>query len=502
MQDNLVKRHFFFVCLLFLHLLPASAITQQGYVRTISRPHRASERLQGVLIRVKGGHNSILSTETGDFAILMQELHNGDPYALSAVMKGGYQLAEQDVIGRQQAGSERVPLEVTMVSLAQLQEEKNAIAAKAREGVERYYMERLQTIEQELSAQKLTTEQYEQQIAALDNKLMQSEQQIEQMADHYARTDYALLDSVAGAIQQAIEQGDLDQAEQLIKQKGTLRDRQQHVADLQRAATAQLQDLKQDYYHLHSIALSRFEPDSAALYLKQRAELDTTDAAAQLDYAKYLNEYHRDREEAYRYVLRAERWVRRNDGDRSMLMLRVLNEQGQYFNRKSNFQQAIYYFKEAVGLSKELFGADHHYTATRIVSLGGCYYYSGQIKDAKKQLTEAIRIYHLPGQADSISESNALNTLGGVAFAEKKYSEARTYLEQSVRMLTAASPNDSSLPETLFNLGAICSHMGDKAAMKQYMMQAYEAARRIYGESHPRTQEIKQFLLSIHVTVD
>lgn len=500
MQDKL--RHIVLVGMLILQWVSASAITQQGFVRTITRPNRPAERLQGVLIRVKGGHNTILSTETGDFAILLQELRNGDPYALSAVMKGGYQLAEQEIIGRQQAGSERVPLEVTMVSLSQLQEEKNAIAAKARAGVEKYYIERIQAIEQELSTQKLTTEQYERQIAALDDKLMQSEQQIEQMADRYARTDYALLDSVAGAIQQAIEQGDLDEAEQLIKQKGTLRDRQQHVADLQRAAAAQLQDLKQDYYHLHSIALSRFEPDSAALYLKQRADLDTTDAATQLDYAKYLNEYLRDREEAYRYVQRAERQLLQRGEKESMLMLVAMNERGQYLYHTQQYAAAEKTYQQAIALSTELNGVEHSITATRRVNLGSTYYALGKTKEARKQFEEAIRIYHLPGQEDAVSEANALNGLGGIAFAEKKYEQARSYFEQSVHLLTSASPNNSSLPETLFNLGAICSYLGDRTALEQYMMQAYEAARRILGESHHRTQEIKKFLLSKHVTVD
>lgn len=489
--------------LLFLIVeLTAWAITQPGYVRTIARPNYNSERLDGVLIRVRGNHNPIVSTETGDFSILMQDLRVGDPYALSAVMKSGYQLVEQDFIGRNQVGSDKVPLVVSMVSTTQLQAEKTAIANKARAEVEKRYMEQMALLTQQLDAKKLVADEYERRMSELDDQYMRLQTQVDDMAEKYARTDYDALDSVSAQINMAIEQGDLDLAERLIKEKGSLSQREERAHNLQRAAAAELADIQRDCYHMYSISLSRFQPDSADYYLRRRADVDTTNAAAQLDYAKFLNEYLRDLDEAYRYVQRAERWVRRNDGDRSMLMLRVFNEQGQYFNRKADFQQAIYYFTEAVGLSKELFGADHHYTATRLVSLGGCYYNSGKIKDAKKQLTEAIRIYHLPGQSDSISESNALNALGGVAFAEKKYPEARTYFEQSVRLLTAASPNDSSLPDTLYNLGAICSYLGDRAALEQYMMQAYEAARRIFGESHHRTQEIKQFLLSIHVTVD
>lgn len=491
------------ISLLLVTTLATWAITQPGYVRTISRPNYESQRLNGVLIRVRGNHNPIISTETGDFSILMQDLRIGDPYVLSAVMKSGYQLVEQDFIGRNQVGSDRIPLVVSMVSTAQLQAEKAAIATRARAGVERYYMERLQTIEQELSAQKLTAEQYEQQIAALDDKLMQSEQQIEQMADRYARTDYALLDSVAGLIQQAIEQGDLDQAEQLIKQKGTLRERQQHVANLQRAAASQLQDLKQDYYHLHSIALSRFEPDSASLYLKQRADLDTTDAAATLDYAKFLNEYQRDRDEAYRYVLRAEHQVIRDRGEHGVLMLRVLGEKAVCYYRYAKTDAHLYSLylptmQEATALSEDLYGAESCFTATRKVTLGAAYYSFGRLAEAKSMLQEALRVYHLPGEGDAVEEGNALSNLGMVAFAEKDYEQARSYFEQSVFVLRSASADCRTLPLALSNLAAICMRQKDMTAARKYYLEAYEKSMRIFGDKNTITKNIKAILDSLH----
>lgn len=477
--------------------LTVFAITQQGYVRTISRPNRPSENLEGVLIRVRGNHNTVLSEQTGTFAILMQELQNGDPYALSAVIKSGYQLSEQDLIGRPQAGSDRVPLTLAMVSTAQLQEEKNAIAAKAREGVERYYTEQLTAIGKDLAEQRLTNEQYEQRMAELDDKLMRSEQQIEQMADRYARTDYALLDSVAGAIQSAIEQGDLDAAEQMILRKGSLSDRRQRITDMRRDVMAQEQDLKQDYYHLHSIALSRFQPDSAMHYLKLRADIDTTDAAAQLDYAKFLNEYMRDKEEAWRYTQRAERQVIKTDGEHSMLMLRVLNEKGQYLCLKQQYAPAVTTWEQAVGLSIEIYGKDHNYTATCRVSLGASYYGLKKYKEAKKQLNEALRIYHIAGQEDVVSEANALNNLAGVAFAEKNDAEARKYFEQAVNLLQSVAPNNNTLPPTLANLALVCTYLGDIDAAQCYYQEAYTAACRILGEKHQYTLILKSQVESI-----
>lgn len=471
--------------------LTASAITQQGFVRTITRPNHPSERLEGVMIRIRGGHNTILSTPAGDFSIIMQSLRNGDPYVLSAVMKSGYQLADQDMIGRQQSGSDRVPLELTMISSAQLQKEKDAIAAKARTGIERFYMEQLSAIEKELSEQKLTNEQYEQRIAELDNKLMRSEQQIEQMADRYARTDYSLLDSVAGAIQAAMEQGNLDEAAHLILQKGDLQNRRNHIQEMRRDLAIQSEDLKRDYYHLHSIALARFEPDSAAHFLQLRADLDTTDAAAQLDYIKFLQEYLHNPHEVLPYIQRAERQIRLAGDEHCELMLRLLNEKNVYYGRIEKKDESLKIIEDAITLSIELYGRNHKYVAGRRVNMGKTLYQMGKLKEAEKQLKEALRIYNLPGQTDSITEARTLTNLGAVTFKKNNYRQARQYFEESVSILNQCSPNDPSLPTILDNLGYLCALMKEPEQSSRYRHEAYETAARIFGEKHTFTQKLK-----------
>lgn len=478
--------------ILLFFALSAAAITQQGFVRTISRPNAPGERLEGVLIRVRGNHNMVLTEQSGDFALLLTNVQNGDPYVLSAVMKSGYQLAEEDLIGRQQAGSDRVPLEVTMISLAQLQADKNAIAAKARAGVEKYYMEQLAALGKALSEQRFNAEQYEQQIAALDDKLMHSEEQIQKMADRYARTDYAQLDSVAGAIQTAIEQGDLDAAEQMILRKGSLRDRQQRILDMQRDLAAQTRDLKQDYYHLHSIALSRFQPDSAAYYLRLRADLDSTDAAAMLDYAQFLNEYGRNHAlDAYQYIQRADRQIHRTGCEHSSLMLRVLNEKGSFQSQSGLYSDAVDTYNDAVRLSKEIYGGDSHLTAGRLVSLGASYCNLKQYDEAIKHLNEAMRIYHIPGEEHPISEATLLNTMAGIAFAQKDYALARDYLEQALTILQKVAPNDNSLPRILFNIAVAYKFLNEEQVAADYYQRAYEAAVRILGEKNHFTKYIR-----------
>lgn len=477
--------------LLFLIVeLTAWAITQPGYVRTIARPNYNSERLDGVLIRVRGNHNPIVSTETGDFSILMQDLRVGDPYALSAVMKSGYQLVEQDFIGRNQVGSDKVPLVVSMVSTTQLQAEKTAIANKARAEVEKRYMEQMALLKQQLDAKKLVADEYERRMSELDDQYMRLQTQVDDMAEKYARTDYDALDSISAQINLAIEQGDLDLAERLIQEKGSFAQREERMHNLQRAAAAELADIQRDCYHMYSISLSRFQPDSADYYLRRRADVDTTNAAAQLDYAQFLNGYRRNRDLAFQYIQRAERHVRHTDGVRSSLMLRVLNEKGNYLYHSAFLDDAVVTYTDAVALSKEINGDNSQLTAGRIASLGASYYALKQYKEAMKQLNEAMRIYHIPGEEHPISEATVLNTMGAIAMAQNDNASARGYLERAVAIIETVAPNDNSLPVILANIAIACKRLDEEQLAADYYQRAYDAAVRIFGEQNNFTKFI------------
>ena len=119
------------------------AQTQEGYVKTLGRPDKEGEALSGVSVRIKGEHNPVLSNEDGTFSMLMTGKHNGDSYTLQEVMKKGYELNEADVVGRQYAYSDKVPLTIVMVSSAQLQADKQRIENNAYQVAEKNYNAKL-----------------------------------------------------------------------------------------------------------------------------------------------------------------------------------------------------------------------------------------------------------------------------------------------------------------------------------------------------------------------
>ena len=87
--------------------------------------------MNGVSIRVRGGHNAVLSDAKGFFSMMMVGKKEGDAYALQQVQKQGYQLNDENMIGRRYAISSKVPLTIVMVSTKQLQADKQRIENNA-----------------------------------------------------------------------------------------------------------------------------------------------------------------------------------------------------------------------------------------------------------------------------------------------------------------------------------------------------------------------------------
>ena len=117
--------------------LMLSAQTQQGYVKTLGRPEKKDEALGGVTVRVKGEHNPVVSNQDGTFSLLLADKKNCDAYSLQQVQKNGYELNENDMIGRKLAFSDKVPLTIVMVSSEQLQADKQRIENNAYKTAEK-----------------------------------------------------------------------------------------------------------------------------------------------------------------------------------------------------------------------------------------------------------------------------------------------------------------------------------------------------------------------------
>ena len=291
-----MKRIFILVVTLLVNTM-AFAQTQQGYVKTLGRPEKPGEALDGVTLRVKGSHNTVVSDPSGKFSLLLTDLKNGDAYSLQRVQKNGYELNEIDFIGRKLAFSDKVPLTIVMVSSEQLQADKQRIENTAFATAQKNYTAKMSLIEKQLKDNEISKEQYQTAIIDLQDKFEKYQSLIDGLATHYAHTDYDALDEKDREINLCIENGDLERADSLIRtlfdpidvlkrNMDALADIEQQIgqargiitqanADMETVLKQQEKDAEY-LYQLYTIAAARFDNDKALQYIETRAELDTT----------------------------------------------------------------------------------------------------------------------------------------------------------------------------------------------------------------------------------
>ena len=207
--------------LLLLSICLAAALTlwaqtQQGYVKTIGKRGQKGQALSGVTVRVKGEHNAVVSKADGTFSMPMPGKKNGQPYTLQQVQKNGYELNEKTVIGRQYAFSSTVPLTIVMVSSAQLQADKQRIENNAYKTAEKNYKAQMAQLEKQLKEKSISEEQYRADLQELQDKFEKYQNLIDELAEHYAHTDYDELDEKEAEVNVLIENGELERADSLI----------------------------------------------------------------------------------------------------------------------------------------------------------------------------------------------------------------------------------------------------------------------------------------------
>jgi len=487
------------VLLLQLSIYPLLiAQTQSGIVRTVSRPDAPSQLLSGVVVRVQGDYNPVMTDEQGAFQVLMPGYKNGSAYTLAGINKGGYELREPELVGRQLPFSSSVPLQIVMVSRRQLQRDKQRIEQAARENIERHYEEQLNALNEQLAKATLSNQEYEKQLNQLEQEYDRFEPLIEQMAERYARTDYDGLSEADILIQQAIEQGDLELAQQRILAKGDPEEREKKMKKIRRLAEAQRDELATDYYHLYAIHLSRFQNDSALFYLLKRAELDTTNAQWQLDAGNFYDKMERRFTEALTLYRRAQRYALANEGPNALRTAKAHNNIAYALTRLGRYREALPEQQLATELYTRIYGENHQKTAARWTNTGVIYYYLAQLDSAQYCFDKAETIYSAIGDnaedphALARTHAELLNNQAAIDVKQGRYDAAYE------RMLKALDivPKDAEYNQVvlLSTMGDICELRQQADEARRYWQQALEIAQRLYGDDHPTTKALKKNL--------
>lgn len=507
---------------LFWQCLPAQ--TQQGHVRTLGRPDKKSKALKGVTIRVKGQHNPVLSDSIGSFSLLMTGLKNGDAYTLQQVQKSGYELNETSIIGQQQAFSDKVPLEIVMVSLNQLQADKQRIENNTYKAAEKNFNAKLKQLEEQLNSNSISIEKYQEEQRVLQEKFERYQTLIDGLAEHYAHTDFDLLDENEREINICIENGDLERADSLIhrlfdpvdvlqRNVEALAKIEKQLAQakgmIEKANEDKAKVLKQQakdaeyLYQLYTIALARYDDDKAQYYIETRAELDTTNGVWQTEAAQFFSS-HLQFQKSIRYFSRAADLFRKAGrkyelsfalyGLGSQLQAASINNTQKDPAAEQALTEAVSIQRQLVQFSPQLYSKS---LGIMLTNLGEEYLNTQRYEESAAILKEAQEVLFQVSLDQPTDENiyrvvNAYKKLGDLYLAMKNYSFSGIYLIDALtygKMLAMRNPDYEYALASVYTSYESLYYATNKAdKCKKMFLQAADIYRRL-AKTKPRFYE-------------
>ena len=187
------------------------------------------------------------------------------------------------------------------------------------------YNKELESLETERDKSASTTEEFKKRIAELEESFEQYQHMIKDIAEHYARIDYDSLNAMERECCQCIENGNLERAKSLLIMLVNFEKLEREKEELKRIEQDSIQAAKglaqaridsvaqrkmqekhaEHLYQLYTIALTRFQNDSARFYIEQRALLDTTNVEWQNDAGLFFLEYVGDYKKALSHFNKA-----------------------------------------------------------------------------------------------------------------------------------------------------------------------------------------------------
>lgn len=250
-------------------------------------------------------------------------------------------------------------------------------------------------------------------------------------------------------VRQALEKGDFDRAESLLKRAS---DRDQAKAKEQQAlanehllaAAASLAEIAQ----LKRVQLAYTE--AANCY---REAMDLAPPTAKETRALYLDE------------LGSVSWL------------------------AGDYASAEMAFSESLALRENLLGSDHEDTATSMNHLAGLYRAQGKYSEAKALYQRALEIREKLFGLQNPSTGETLNDLALLYSDQGDYVEAQRLYEEALAIATRTlSPEAQETATILNNLAGLYRHQGMYSQAQDYYQRALTIRRKLLG-SHPDTAQ-------------
>lgn len=498
-----MKRFFLIVCLL-ASVSAGFAQTQQGYVKTRGRlsvngTAIPGTRLSGVTITFRGNKSAVSGTN-GAFTFAV----SNKTFCITNVRKNGYQLYDSDLLGRDHRCSSN-DLWVVMDTPDNVLTDRLESEKKIRRTLRRQLQDKENEIEALKEQQKITEEQYRKQLQELYAAQEKNEKLITEMAERYSTLDFDQMDDLQRRITAYIQNGELFHADSLLKTKGNMEERLAHLVQNGTIIAANAEDLRKrqktqersealhakeladfaiDCFSRYEICKIQYKNDSAAYYLKMRADLDSTNVKWNLNYADFCRIYLEKYEEAEKYIQRTLRQTVRAQSVADQI--ECYNTLAIIESSRANYQQALAYIdnEEKLMLGNNLYDIEANVVVA--TGRGNIYRKDGKYELAERYLRKAVTL--IENKSDSVSIQLLAKAMGNYAnfcISIERYQDA---LDVYLKMMPLIESQDSVTTPIIIttetNIGNAYYLLGQYEEALIWLEKSLKHAREQYGNIH------------------
>lgn len=478
-----------------------SAQTQQGYVKTKGRMVNGQlvpgQGLKGAMVSVKGRTSVLVNTDDGAFSFPVTE----SQFRLDSVHKKGYQLVDLDACPKTYKYSNN-PLYIVMETPEQQLQDKLNAERKIRRNLQKQLQAKEDEIEALKEANKISQEEYQASLMKLYEEQESNEQLISEMAKRYSELDYDQLDEFYRQVSLFIEDGELVKADSMLRSRGdikaqvntimkrgqALKEEKEKLQQAEAVQQADIEEASKRCYSFYETFYMQHKNDSATHYLILRAQLDSTNVAAQNDAGKALVEFLGEFDKATPYYQTAMRQAKLQYGEKSEWVATTLYNTGMLHYYKGELSEALEDFSQAKDIYSELLGANHPEVATMINAIGLIHHSLGEYQTALDYFLQCAEIRKAAYGENHFDVAAAYNNIGHIYAVLRDFPKAMEYQKKSLEIKKKLlSENDYSFAITYANIGSIFYYQRDFDSAAYYLSKALEINIIALGESHPNT---------------
>ena len=362
---------------LLMSCITVSAQIQNGYVRSQGTSYnRTGSPLKGARVFVKGLNGAKVTAPNGTFNF---NLGGGKTqFSISSVTLKGYTLLSP-LAPAYNVG--KAAVEIVMQSREERIQNEARISKVIEERITKSYnaktrelQKKITTLEKALSDKKKNSDELETQIRSLkeqlgnlDNQYLKRNELIDKMVEEYVNLDYATMNNRKAELCSYIETGELEKADSLLntidinKEMADIKTLDRDIEEKE-SMLAKEKEIRKNKIETacmywrgkYDIAIQNMQYDSAAVYVKNLADVDTCNFDNVFDCANFLRKQNCFKEAEEYYIKILKKIEQESNSNNNIRIYSLYNNLAILYSDTQRFKESEDMYKAAIEIQERL----------------------------------------------------------------------------------------------------------------------------------------------------